>query len=169
MTMDMATRGVATLQEGERGRVGEYDYRVRVHSDAIRMKLGWQVANLSASPGMKFDGGKMRYDLVDPDTEAEEVAVLMFGAVKYEEENWRLVPDAKKRYYAALRRHVAAYMRGEEFDLETGLHHLGHALCCARFLLGVRMQEEPAIAATLPVRLEQAVTKARELRGRRGA
>lgn len=84
--------------------------------------------------GRKFDGNKTEYGLV-PALALEEIAkVLTFGAQKYERDNWKKVPDSKRRYFDALQRHLWAYKRGEKFDPESGLHHLAHAGCCLMFL-----------------------------------
>jgi hypothetical protein len=85
--------------------------------------------------GRKLDVGKDRYDLVPEVAEELFVKVLTFGASKYAPQNWRLVPDWAPRYFAALRRHLAAWRRGERLDPETGLPHLAHAMCCVAFLL----------------------------------
>jgi hypothetical protein len=62
--------------------------------------------------------------------------VLEFGAKKYGAENWREVPDARRRYYDAADRHLRAWWEGEALDPDTGESHLAHAACCLLFLLG---------------------------------
>jgi hypothetical protein len=89
-------------------------------------------ANLSA--GRKFDGGKLEYGLLPPKALEETVKVLTFGAQKYERDNWKKVPDSKRRYFDALQRHVWAWKQGEQLDPESGIHHLAHAMCCLMFL-----------------------------------
>lgn len=84
--------------------------------------------------GIKNDGEKLRYDLLPPEPIEEVVEVLTFGAKKYSDNNWQKVPDAKKRYYAALMRHLEAWRMGETHDAESDLSHLAHALCCLIFL-----------------------------------
>lgn len=84
--------------------------------------------------GRKFDGGKLEYGLLPPLALEETVKVLTFGAQKYERDNWQKVPDAKRRYFDALQRHVWAWKQGEQFDPESGIHHLAHAMCCLMFL-----------------------------------
>lgn len=86
------------------------------------------------SEGRKFDGGKLEYGLVPPLALKSLVEVLTFGAQKYDRDNWQIVPDAKRRYFDALQRHVWAWKEGESFDPESGLHHLAHAMCCMMFL-----------------------------------
>lgn len=85
--------------------------------------------------GRKYDQDKPDYSLMPSHAEEEIVRVLTFGAKKYDRENWRKVPDAKNRYYAAARRHIEAWRRGEELDKETGVTHLAHAACCLLFLM----------------------------------
>jgi len=93
--------------------------------------------------GAKFDNDKTRMDLLmcGCAKALEQVAkVLTFGAKKYADDNWRLVPDAKKRYNAALHRHLNAYYQGQLLDSETGLSHLAHAQCCLTFLLEFELE-----------------------------
>lgn len=87
--------------------------------------------------GNKADDGKDRWDLLPTKAVRAVVKVLTFGAKKYAPENWRKVPDARRRYYAAALRHLTAWWEGETDDPETGLHHLAHAACCIIFLLEV--------------------------------
>jgi len=90
--------------------------------------------------GMKFDGDKPRYDLEQVRANEEVINVLTFGAGKYADNNWRELDDAHKRYYAASRRHLAAYKKGETIDPESGFHHLAHAICCLNFMLEVELE-----------------------------
>lgn len=84
--------------------------------------------------GRKFDGGKLEYGLIPPLALKEMVKVLTFGAEKYERDNWKYVPDSKRRYFDALQRHMWAWKEGEIIDSESGIHHLAHAACCLFFL-----------------------------------
>lgn len=92
--------------------------------------------------GSKYDQGKPRYDLVPAHAEAEFVDVLTFGANKYGPENWRKVEQAKERYTAAAMRHLAAYRMGETHDIESGKHHLAHAMCCLAFITEMDLGDE---------------------------
>ena len=91
--------------------------------------------------GQKDDGDKVRYDLIPAEALHELARVLTFGAKKYGPENWRKVPDAEARYFAAAMRHLWAWKRGEDLDPESRLSHLGHALCCVSFLLEMDIDE----------------------------
>lgn len=85
--------------------------------------------------GLKHDQDKARWDLLPWRAASEVVDVLTFGAQKYAPDNWRHVPDARRRYFAALLRHLVAWWLGEQRDPESGRHHLAHAVCCAMFLM----------------------------------
>ena len=83
--------------------------------------------------GIKFDSAKTRYDLVSPEWEEGLAKVMTHGATKYAARNWEngiLI----SRCYAGLRRHVAAFMRGEDIDPDSGLPHLFHANANLQFL-----------------------------------
>ena len=84
--------------------------------------------------GRKFDGGKLQYGLLPPLALKATVEILTFGAEKYEPDNWKYVPDSKRRYFDAMQRHVWAWKNGEQLDPESGIHHLAHAMCCLMFL-----------------------------------
>lgn len=84
--------------------------------------------------GRKFDGGKPQYGLLPPNALRATVDILTFGAEKYEPDNWKHVPDSKRRYFDAMQRHLWAWKEGEQNDPETGKNHLAHAMCCLMFL-----------------------------------
>tara|TARA_B110000503_G_scaffold115240_1_gene173447 strand:- start:1056 stop:1382 length:327 start_codon:yes stop_codon:yes gene_type:complete len=85
--------------------------------------------------GRKFDGGKLQYGLIPPAALKETVRVLTAGAVKYDKNNWQKVDDAQSRYFDALHRHLWDWKSGEQYDPETGINHLAHAMCNILFLL----------------------------------
>ncbi len=91
-------------------------------------------------PGLKYDSEKPRWDLLPLDIIEEIVKVLTIGAQKYDDDNWRKVANGKKRYYAALMRHIKDYQAGEMLDQETGLPHLAHAGCCLIFIMGLEKE-----------------------------
>ncbi len=93
--------------------------------------------------GQKYDSDRTRFDLL-PFGALEEIAkVLTFGAKKYDDDNWRKVPNLRRRYLAACLRHVWAWRKGERNDPETGLHHLAHAGCCLLFVLSTELGVDP--------------------------
>jgi len=86
------------------------------------------------SKGIKYDEGKLRYDLMPPHAFQEVVKVLTHGAKKYDDENWRLVPEYRRRYYAAMMRHVEPWRMGKDID-ESGCHHIACAIASLLFIL----------------------------------
>lgn len=85
--------------------------------------------------GMKFDGDKVRMDLIDPNFVTGVGQVLTFGAKKYAPNNWQKVDNAEDRYYAAALRHLLAWRAGEKLDPESGLNHLKHVATNIMFLM----------------------------------
>lgn len=65
------------------------------------------------------------------------VKVISHGAAKYGDSNWQHVPDGPERYFAAAMRHITAWRNGEEYDPESGLPHLAHAVCSTLFLMAL--------------------------------
>lgn len=89
--------------------------------------------------GMKFDGGKPRFDLLEfgcPDALLGVVMVMTWAIeVKgYKPDSWQDVPDAIRRYSAAIRRHQNAKARGETHDSESGYLHDWHIATNALFI-----------------------------------
>ena len=84
--------------------------------------------HLPANPKQIFGDKKVPMHLW-PDT-ATIFGALAFGdgAVKYGPYNWRENKVEAMTYVAALKRHLAAWVDGEEMTLDTKLPHLGHAL-----------------------------------------
>ena len=76
--------------------------------------------------GKRYDAGKLRFDLIPAEWETALAEVLTRGAAKYAERNWEK-GMSWSRCYAAVRRHLNAFWRGEDIDKESGLNHLAHA------------------------------------------
>ena len=93
-----------------------------------------KASQTATTGGRKFDGNKLEFGLLPPKALEATVDVLTFGAQKYERDNWKKVPDSKRRYFDALQRHMWAWKSGETLDPESGKHHLAHAMCCLMFL-----------------------------------
>ena len=84
----------------------------------------------------KTDGGKPTFELLPIDMLAETNKVLQHGANKYGVNNWRKKEGFKySRCYNALLRHMLAWWFGQDYDKETGLSHLSHAMCNLLFLM----------------------------------
>jgi len=83
--------------------------------------------------GNRFNDKKLRWSLVSWKALEPLVQVLMFGAEKYDDNNWR-----KGLKYTetceSLQRHLNSFIEGEDNDKESKLSHVGHILCNAMFL-----------------------------------
>lgn len=102
-----------------------------------------QINQINKPVGRKDDSDKLRYDLLDIDFEEEMAKVITEGAKKYEENSWMNVPNAKERYYAALRRHTAAYRKGELINEEDGnVSTLAQIAINAMFLYVLNKEEK---------------------------
>lgn len=93
----------------------------------------WAQKPIEATAGVKYDDGKLPFDLLDPVALAGLAEVLKFGANKYASWNWAK-GISYTRLIAALLRHTFAILRGELIDPESGLPHINHVGCCWMFL-----------------------------------
>lgn len=96
--------------------------------------------------GIKFDEGKTQWWYMPIEPMRQVINVLAYGDNKYPAEdgcNWKRVPNAKKRYYNALIRHITAWWEGEKNDQESGMHHLAHAATNCLFLLWFEINGYP--------------------------
>lgn len=83
--------------------------------------------------GLRFNQGKQRYDLQHPVAVDGIVRVLTKGATKYAPRNWEK-GISWTACIASLKRHLAAFEKGIDFDEETGELHIDHIQCNAHFL-----------------------------------
>jgi hypothetical protein len=96
---------------------------------------------VQSAAGVKYDNGKPQWSLLPFRALTQVVEVLTYGAKKYAPDNWKKVPDARRRYIDAGFRHLTAYTTGETNDPETGKHHLAHAICCLLYLVAFDLGE----------------------------
>lgn len=113
---------------------------------------------VTVAEGHKCDDGKLEWDLFPFDAAEGIVRVLMYGKNKYAAHQWRSGGGiGVSRAITALLRHVFAWLKGEDLDPESGLHHLHHAGCELLFALdslqrgnkGDTRWSEPRTAAEL--------------------
>lgn len=83
--------------------------------------------------GLRFNTGKLRYDLVHPWSHEQLVKVFTKGAEKYAPRNWEKGMSWSS-VLSSLKRHLAAIELGEDYDLETGLLHSAHVMWNAHAL-----------------------------------
>jgi hypothetical protein len=97
--------------------------------------------------GLRFNKGKLRYDLVEPRAFRDFVQVLTDGANKYFDRNWENGLSWTS-VLASLKRHIAAIEMGEDYDFDPnckgcqegtcdkhgGRLHIANAACNVHFL-----------------------------------
>lgn len=100
-----------------------------------------------ADPAQAFksDAGKVQFDLLEDGAPNAllEIAKVMSWAVEvkgYHPHSWQEIPDAIRRYKAALGRHRNAIARGERHDPESNLLHWAHAACCVIFITELELR-----------------------------
>ena len=96
-----------------------------------------------STEGFKETQGKLRWSLLPMDALEEVVRVLEYGACnKYAMDNWKQVPHFGA-YMDAIQRHwIAYFIKGEEFDKDSGLSHLAHMMCDVLFVEWHRKQRD---------------------------
>jgi hypothetical protein len=92
--------------------------------------------------GMKYDQDKPKFSLLKTEALLEVVKVLTFGAKKYSPDNWKVVPDSQQRYFDAANRHIWQWKQGEQYDGESGYHHLAHAMSSLMFIMQMDIENE---------------------------
>jgi hypothetical protein len=73
---------------------------------------------------------KLPLRLVPPVAMARLAEALANGAEKYGPYNWRSKGVSLSVYLEASLRHTFAYMDGEDYAEDSGVHHLAHAMAC---------------------------------------
>lgn len=120
---------------------------------------------------LRYNEGKPQWSLVDFDSLEPLVRVLEYGAHKYSifkdkdgklikgadisvdeakdlelvssgKDNWKLGFTNKLKVLESLFRHLIDLMKGEMYDKESGLPHIGHLLCNAMFFSYHTKQDE---------------------------
>lgn len=127
-TMDTSTVFTVTGANGPNGPNASSNH-LYTSNDVIKN------SQTATTGGRKFDGNKLEYGLLPPLALKAVVEILTIGAQKYERDNWKHVPDAKRRYFDAAMRHMWDSKSGEKYDEETNKSHLAHAICNLMFLL----------------------------------
>jgi hypothetical protein len=69
---------------------------------------------------------KPRLDLLEPVAERQIAGALAFGAAKYGVRNYVKAPIAARVYVAAMKRHIDAWLEGEDVAEDSAVHHLAH-------------------------------------------
>ena len=88
------------------------------------------------SEGIKYDKGKIRYNLIPVSPLRELGRTYTFGANKYAANNWQKLDNFEDRYLSALVRHLEARRSGQIINKEDGnLFHMAQVAFCAFAIL----------------------------------
>ena len=82
----------------------------------------------------KNDEGKPEFELLPFELMSGVNKIFQYGANKYQVNNWKKPDFLMSRAYNALLRHMFAFWNGEDYDKESGLLHLDHAMCNLLFM-----------------------------------
>jgi hypothetical protein len=99
---------------------------------------GWS-QSLEAGGGVKYDGGKLRFDLIPTEAFEEVVWNYTMGASKYADDNWRKGMSFR-RLFGAMMRHAWAWFRGEQRDPKDTQHHLAAVVFYALNLIQLELE-----------------------------
>ncbi len=81
---------------------------------------------MSERPDYSEKFSRVDLTLISSFANETEGRVLMHGDSKYARRSYLDTPGYDVEAFRALLRHVAAIMQGEQYDEETGQHHLAH-------------------------------------------
>jgi uncharacterized HAD superfamily protein len=90
-------------------------------------------AEQKTGQALRYNRGKLRFDLVHPWAHEQLVKVFTMGADKYAPRNWEKGMSWTS-VIASLKRHLNAIESGEDFDAESGLLHSAHVMWGAHAL-----------------------------------
>jgi len=98
-------------------------------------KIGEELEkNQIKGEAVRYDYGKLRWDLMPDDALEKIVEIYTHGAIKYNDENWR-DGFSWKRCIGSLKRHLKAFTTGEDIDEDSGALHLSQVAWNAITLL----------------------------------
>ncbi len=87
------------------------------------------------NPKAAHGARKVPMGLVPPIAEVHEARAFGEGAERYGPYNWRAAGVDAMTYIHAIRRHLAAYLDGEDDDPKSGVPHLAKIRACCAILL----------------------------------
>jgi len=87
---------------------------------------------------IKHDSGKPDLTLVTRAFEEATARAMMHGLKKYGRDNYREGGFTELRLLAACKRHLSAYIDGEDMDADSGNCHLDHACGALNMLLDLK-------------------------------
>ena len=93
----------------------------------------------SSNPKEAVGSSKLPLSLVPATAMSYAALAHLDGALKYGAWNWREAGARASIYVDAAMRHLEKWNNGEEFDRDSGVHHLGHVLACINILIDAQL------------------------------
>ena len=91
-------------------------------------------ANSGENPKQRYGDKKVAMHNVPPVAEIYLALAMQDGAAKYGPFNWRETSVQAMTYVGAIKRHLAAWVDGENNAKDSGYPHLGHIMACCAIL-----------------------------------
>ncbi len=102
--------------------------------EPLEARVPLEAPNLP-NPKAAHGARKVPMGLVPPIAEVQEARAFAEGAERYGPYNWREAGVDTMTYIHAIRRHLAAYLDGEDNDQKSGVPHLAKIRACCAILL----------------------------------
>lgn len=107
---------------------GDYpDLTEQVRAERAKASVLTVSAKIGPAPALHYSEGKEGVDQIPPEVLMELGKIYAFGEKKYGRDNWKKGAKWSEFYGSALR-HIFKFWRGQDYDDESTLHHLDHAI-----------------------------------------
>src|SRR5271166_1097189 len=108
-----------------------------------RLSVAEKVSNVDpTNPKDLLGQKKVPMGQVPPVAIAHEACAMLDGSLKYGYRNWREKQVRATVYIDACKRHLDAWLEGQEVAEDSGVHHLGHARACLGILLDAQESDK---------------------------
>lgn len=109
---------------------------------------------MNHDPKQEAGNAKPPMWLIPPAASEQMALALKLGATKYGQWNWREHEVLLSTYLSAIKRHIDQILDGEDFDAESGAHHLGHVMAGCGIILDASKWGTLVDDRVLPLKLQ---------------
>lgn len=89
----------------------------------------------ATNPKTAVGAQKVNLALIPPSASYHEAKAFEDGMRKYGPYNWRETEVEVMTYIAAMYRHLGAFLDGEDYSRDAGVHHMGHIRASAAIII----------------------------------
>lgn len=126
----------------------------------------------SSNPKDRIGVTKVPLHLVPASALTNMALAHLDGSLKYGAYNWRSESVAATTYIDAALRHIQKWTHGQEYDVDSGVHNLGHAVACLNILMDCQLSgnmiDDRPPADGSPEYMDQCIKAVTDLLERRG-